>query len=712
MLGADFPAIRSASECSMSIRCFAIDRIRVRAAAGLAAAILLAACGSSGIGEGNTLASLRIVDVSGVQPTGILEVPRCVPTQLRVFGIFDDGGVEDMSQRVGLSWSSSNAAGLPISNGEAGGDFAKGVITPSGAVGDTAIIRAVFGSLSATQEVRVQAARLEITSAQSQTAIGDLRLPLFLTGIFGAPGAQTRVDISDRVEWQSSDSSIATVEAQSLDSRTLRFFIVPKKTATSGTVDTVTLTADTGIAACGADGRPSFTFKVHNKALVALTVSPAGPLTLPPQVSRPLTVQARYGDFLQDVTGLVRYSAVDPANPSQVSVLARFSGNRVLALAQGSATLKTALDQFGAEGDGTNDIAGNDVTLNISNATLQTLTIAPLNASMIVNTSRAYTASGSFSDSSTHDLSQDVFWSSSDTDVAVFGSLLRNLITALESSSTPVVVTALRGGFCDTDAATALPACPSTNLTTNASLASLAITDSEGNACTPCTVPLGGAAQLQAVGSLSGGGTQDLTSAVIWESDDTATAIVSNASGLTGRALGLAAGNATVRARFGSVTSPDATLSVIQDADGDGVADAQDLCPNTPPGASVNSDGCEDTDSDGVIDGSDNCPNVANADQTNTDGAADGGDACDADDDNDGDADGADNCPLVANADQLNTDGDAQGDACDTDDDNDSVADGSDQCPVQAAGSNPSNSRPGCPCNSPNPLPIGPACLE
>ncbi len=691
----------------MSIRCFGIDCILVRAVTGLAAAVLLAACGSSGVGEGNTLASLRIVDASGNQPTGVLEVPRCVPTQLRVLGTFDDGAVEDMTQRVSLVWSSDSAV-VPISNGESGSEFAKGVITPSGPVGGTAVIRAEFGPLSTTQQIGIQPARLEISTAQPQTAIGDLRLPIFLTGVFGAPGAQTRVDISDRVEWQSSDNNIATIEAQSLDSRTLRFFIVPKKTATSGTVDSVTLTADTGIAACGVDGRPGFTFKVHNKALTALTVSPAGPLTLPPQVSLPLTVQARYGDFLQDVTALARYSAVDPANPSQPSLRARFSGNRVFSLSQGSATLKAVLDQFGAEGDGTNDVAGNDVTLNVSNATLQALSIAPLNASMIVNTSRAYTARGAFSDGITYDLSQDVFWSSSDTDVAVFGSLLRNLITALDSKSTPVVVTALRGGFCDTDAATALPACPTTNLTTNATLASLTITDSAGNACAPCTVPLGGAAQLQAVGTLSGGGTQDLTSAVIWESDAPATAAVSNASSLSGRALGLAAGSTTVRARFGSVTAPDATLSVIQDADGDGVADAQDLCPNTPPGATVNSDGCEDTDGDGVIDASDNCPSVANADQTNTDGAADGGDACDADDDNDGDADGADNCPLVANADQLNTDGDAQGDACDTDDDNDGVLDGTDQCPTVPPGAVPAGpTRPGCPCTTP----LGAVCL-
>ena len=48
------------------------------------------------------------------------------------------------------------------------------------------------------------------------------------------------------------------------------------------------------------------------------------------------------------------------------------------------------------------------------------------------------------------------------------------------------------------------------------------------------------------------------------------------------------------------------------DADGDGVADASDLCPNTPPGPAVDATGCPiviaDTDGDGVTDASDLCP--------------------------------------------------------------------------------------------------------
>jgi OOP family OmpA-OmpF porin len=45
------------------------------------------------------------------------------------------------------------------------------------------------------------------------------------------------------------------------------------------------------------------------------------------------------------------------------------------------------------------------------------------------------------------------------------------------------------------------------------------------------------------------------------------------------------------------------------DADGDGVPDSKDRCPNTPKGAPVDADGCPlDSDGDGVPDFKDNCP--------------------------------------------------------------------------------------------------------
>src|SRR5437899_1776745 len=51
--------------------------------------------------------------------------------------------------------------------------------------------------------------------------------------------------------------------------------------------------------------------------------------------------------------------------------------------------------------------------------------------------------------------------------------------------------------------------------------------------------------------------------------------------------------------------------AAFKDSDHDGVPDNKDLCPNTPPGATVDATGCpHDSDGDGVYDGIDKCPNT------------------------------------------------------------------------------------------------------
>jgi OOP family OmpA-OmpF porin len=63
------------------------------------------------------------------------------------------------------------------------------------------------------------------------------------------------------------------------------------------------------------------------------------------------------------------------------------------------------------------------------------------------------------------------------------------------------------------------------------------------------------------------------------------------------------------------------------DADNDGVIDARDLCPNTPYGAQVDSDGCvlpqeADTDNDGVLDANDECANTPAGDRVDSTGCS------------------------------------------------------------------------------------------
>jgi hypothetical protein len=133
---------------------------------------------------------------------------------------------------------------------------------------------------------------------------------------------------------------------------------------------------------------------------------------------------------------------------------------------------------------------------------------------------------------------------------------------------------------------------------------------------------------------------------------------------------------------------------VCADADGDGVCDDEDNCPDTP------NPGQEDADNDGLGDACDNCPDTPNPGQEDGDGD-DVGDVCDncpdvynpgqADADGDGLGDACDNCPDVSNPDQADADGDRVGDACDNcpdvrnpdqaDADGDGVGDACDGCP-------------------------------
>lgn len=110
------------------------------------------------------------------------------------------------------------------------------------------------------------------------------------------------------------------------------------------------------------------------------------------------------------------------------------------------------------------------------------------------------------------------------------------------------------------------------------------------------------------------------------------------------------------------------------DGDGDRVFDGLDACPGTPSGAAVDPRGCPtDSDNDSVFDGIDLCANTPV-------GATVDANGCPTDSDTDGVFDGLDRCPDTPAGAMVDTAG------CPTDRDQDKVFDGLDQCPDTPAG--------------------------
>ncbi|HEX6836860.1 MAG TPA: OmpA family protein, partial [Polyangia bacterium] len=131
-----------------------------------------------------------------------------------------------------------------------------------------------------------------------------------------------------------------------------------------------------------------------------------------------------------------------------------------------------------------------------------------------------------------------------------------------------------------------------------------------------------------------------------------------------------------------------------RDGDGDGIPDAQDLCPNEPEDRDGfdDDDGCPDPDNDqdGVPDGVDRCPE----EPEDKDGFQDDDGCPDLDNDGDGIPDVQDKCPNDAE----DKDGFQDEDGCpDLDNDGDGIADAADKCPNEPETRNGVDDEDGCP---------------
>ncbi len=178
-----------------------------------------------------------------------------------------------------------------------------------------------------------------------------------------------------------------------------------------------------------------------------------------------------------------------------------------------------------------------------SGNTLVAVSISPGNPTVEPNKTQQFTASGTFGDGSTRDVTSTVTWTSSSTNIATINSA--GLATAGAGTGS-TTITATSGSQ---SAATTLTV-------SNNTVSSISVSDTSGQTGT-ILLTAGTQDQLVATATLSDGSTQNVTNSVTWTSSNSNVATVSSTGLVTAK---LASGTSTtITATSGSVTG---TISV------------------------------------------------------------------------------------------------------------------------------------------------------
>lgn len=263
-----------------------------------------------------------------------------------------------------------------------------------------------------------------------------------------------------------------------------------------------------GGASCGGDDDP-----VEPPSGV-LDVTPS---TLSLGVGATATLKATLtpdGATAQDITASATWSSDAPA-------VASIAAGEVNAVAVGAATISVT---SGAE--------TKTVTVTVAEATLASIAVTPANSSIGVGAVIQFTATATFSDTSTEDITTTVTWSSGDPAIVkVFDDVDSKGIAEVNATGS-TVITASSGVISG-----------STTINVPVELRSIRVTP------VASSIAIGGTRQYTATGIFTDESSQDLTTQVTWSSNNAA--VVSIGGG--GLAFAVSAGSATLRATKGTV---------------------------------------------------------------------------------------------------------------------------------------------------------------
>ena len=475
-----------------------------------------------------TAAALVSISILPTNPVKVLGLD----VKFTATGTYTDNSTHNITQQV--TWTSSDTAVAVISNAPGTEGTAAPVTTGS------TVISASLSSITSNDSG--ESSTLTITDAELVSIAvtpTNLSTPLGVNQSFSATGTftdATTQDITAQVTWASNDTGIATISNAS-DTEGEATTIAVGSTVISASLDGIS-SNDTG---------ESSTLTVTVAALASIAVTPSSPTT-PLGIKQSFTAIGTYSDAsTQDITTQVTWDSTD-AGIATISNAAGSEGEAT-PVAVGNTMISASLS-----GISSTDSAESS-TLTVTAAELVSIAVSPVDPTTALGVNVNFSATGTYTDASTLDITTQVTWFSATTAAATISNAAGS-----EGEATPIavdstVISASLSGISSTDSAES-----STLTVTAAELVSIAVTPTNPSTAQGVNV------NFIATGTYTDASTQDITTQVSWASTDSGIATISNTAGSEGEATPVAVGSTVISVSLGgissNVTGESSTLTV------------------------------------------------------------------------------------------------------------------------------------------------------
>jgi hypothetical protein len=455
---------------------------------------------TSGSVSGSTNLTVTAAALASIAVTpAIPAVPLGLQQQFSATGTYTDGTTQDVTAIA--FWNSSLPAVATVSNSVG----SQGLATSAAA--GAASISATVGTISGSAPLRVTAAVLvSIAVSPASASIPSGTSQQFTATATMSDGSMQ--DVTAVASWNSSSPAAASITTAGLAAAA----------GAGSSAMTVTIGAVSGSAVLA----------VTAEQLVSIVVSP--PLgTVPAGASQRFAAIGTYADgTTYDVTTAGHWSSSN----GTLATISDTPGIQGLAsaLAAGGITITISVG----------DVTGS-ATLTVTAAALVSIAVTPAAPSITIGANQQFSATGTYSDGSTDDITQTAAWSSSDAAVAVVSNIFGSIGLATSAGAGTATIAAALGTISGSATLAVIPP-PPVSITVSPSSPSISV---------------GGFEQFTATAAYPDGSSQDVTALAAWSSSTPGVASV-NASG---GATGAAAGSTTITASYAGL-SGSSTLVV------------------------------------------------------------------------------------------------------------------------------------------------------